>query len=193
MDIVLIIDNYDSFVYNIVQIVGKYGYRPVVVRNDELSVSAIGRMNPDKIIISPGPGTPEKREDIGISGDVIRVYGSKIPVLGVCLGHQIIGYVFGCRVRRAKMILHGKISKVVVINESILFRGLPREFFATRYNSLVVDNLSRELIVDAISYEDKEIMAMHHYKYPIYGVQFHPESIGTEFGEKIIENFLRFA
>jgi len=187
---VLIIDNYDSFVYNIAQIVGGLGYIPIVIRNDEITLSGVDRINPDKIIISPGPGTPERREDVGIAIDVIKTFGKHIPILGICFGHQMIGYAFGARIRKAKIVMHGKISRIRVINEVEIFRGVPKVFTATRYNSLVVDDVKPPLEVDAISEEDGEIMAIHHTKYPIYGVQFHPESIGTEIGVKIIKNFL---
>lgn len=191
MDITLIIDNYDSFVYNIYQIVGEFDSRPIVFRNDEISINTIERINPDRIIISPGPGTPEKIEDIGISLDVVRHFGKTIPMLGVCLGHQIIGYAFNAKIRKAKRIFHGKISNIVLINnDSKLFKGLPKEFNATRYHSLVIDDVKSPLVIDAMSSEDKEIMAIHHEEYPIYGVQFHPESIGTDIGKQIIKNFL---
>jgi len=189
-DIVLIIDNYDSFVYNIAQIVGELGYIPIVIRNDEITLSGIDRINPDRIIISPGPGTPEKREDVGISLDIIKTFGRYIPILGICFGHQIIGYAFGARIRKAKIVMHGKISRIRVINNTKIFSDTPKIFTATRYNSLVIDDVEYPLIVDAISEDDGEIMAIHHIDFPIYGVQFHPESIGTELGVKIFRNFL---
>ncbi len=189
-DVVLIIDNYDSFVYNIVQIVGELGYIPIVIRNDEITLSGVDRINPDKIIISPGPGTPEKREDVGISIDVVKMFGRYIPILGICLGHQIIGYAFGAKTRKSKRVMHGKLSRIRIINESKIFRGVSKVFEATRYNSLVIDEVRNPLTIDAISEEDGEIMAIHHNDYPIYGVQFHPESVGTGVGKRIIYNFL---
>ncbi|WP_338601542.1 aminodeoxychorismate/anthranilate synthase component II [Sulfolobus tengchongensis] len=192
MDLTLIIDNYDSFVYNIAQIIGELGSYPIVIRNDEISVKGIERIDPDRIIISPGPGTPEKQEDIGITLDVIRSFGKKIPILGVCLGHQAIGYAFGARIRRAKRVFHGKISNIIIVNNNVppLYYGVPKEFKATRYHSLVVDDVNSPLVIDARSSEDDEIMAIHHEEYPIYGVQFHPESVGTPIGYKILYNFL---
>ncbi|AFZ69888.1 glutamine amidotransferase of anthranilate synthase or aminodeoxychorismate synthase [Caldisphaera lagunensis DSM 15908] len=191
MDLTLIIDNYDSFVYNIYQYVAELGSRPIVLRNDEIKLESIEKINPDRIIISPGPGSPLIKEDIGISDDIIREFGNKIPILGVCLGHQIIGYVFNSIIRNARKIYHGKISKINIINnDSQIFKGIPKEIYGTRYHSLVIDEVKKPLIIDAISDEDKEIMAIHHEKYPIFGVQFHPESIGTAYGKQIIKNFL---
>jgi len=191
VDITLIIDNYDSFVYNIAQSVAELGTYPIVVRNDEITLSGVERINPDRIIISPGPGSPDKKEDIGIVIDVIRKLGKRIPILGICLGHQAIGYAFGAKIRRAKKVFHGKLSNIVLLNQSVpIFQGLPREFKATRYHSLVVDNVSSPLTIDARSKEDDEIMALHHEEFKIYGVQFHPESIGTSEGQKIFYNFL---
>lgn len=190
MEIVLIIDNYDSFVYNIAQYIAELGAMPIVVRNDEISVKGIERMDPDKIIISPGPGTPEKKSDVGVSIDVVRHLGKHTPILGVCLGHQVIGYVFGAKIRRARTIMHGKIDTVEIVNQTPIFANMPKRFRATRYNSLVIDNTPAELVVDAISLTDGEIMSIHHVEYPIYGVQFHPESIGTDYGKTILKNFL---
>lgn len=190
MDITLIIDNYDSFVYNIAQSVGELGTYPIVIRNDEIALSGVERMNPDRIIISPGPGSPDKKEDIGIVIDVIRNLGKKIPILGICLGHQAIGYAFGARIRRAKKVFHGKVSNILHNSNSSLYFGIPQEFKATRYHSLVIDDVKSPLIIDAISKEDNEIMAIHHSDLRIYGVQFHPESIGTAIGQKIFYNFL---
>jgi len=190
LELILVIDNYDSFVYNIAQIVSELGAIAIVVRNDEISLSAIDRINPDKIIISPGPGTPEKKEDIGISLDIIKRYCKSIPILGICLGHQVIGYAFGAKIRRARTIMHGKIDTIKILNEDTLLKGIPKIIKATRYNSLVIDNVSKELVIDAISLNDGEIMAIHHVEYPIYGLQFHPESIGTEHGKQILKNFI---
>ncbi|MEM0373465.1 MAG: aminodeoxychorismate/anthranilate synthase component II [Sulfolobaceae archaeon] len=189
MDLTLVIDNYDSFVYNIVQYVAELGSRPIVIRNDEISLSGVERIEPDRIIISPGPGTPEKKEDIGIVIDVIRKLGKRIPILGICLGHQAIGYAYGARIRRAKKIYHGKISKIKHFQNSVLFTEIPEIFEATRYHSLVIDNPTELLKITAISLEDNEIMGIEHREYKIFGVQFHPESIGTSVGYKIFYNF----
>ncbi|MCY0860125.1 MAG: aminodeoxychorismate/anthranilate synthase component II [Sulfolobaceae archaeon] len=189
-DITLIIDNYDSFVYNLAQIVGELGSTPIVLRNDDISVKVVERINPDRIIISPGPGTPEKVEDVGISNEIVKVYGSRIPILGVCLGHQVIGYVFGAKIRRARKVFHGKLSKIKLKSDASIYHQVPSEFYATRYHSLVVDDVKYPLVVDAYSEEDNEIMAIHHVEYPIFGVQFHPESVATSVGKKIIYNFL---
>lgn len=190
MDLTLIIDNYDSFVYNIAQIVGELGSYPIVIRNDEITVKGVERINPDRIIISPGPGSPDKKEDIGIVIDVIRQLGKRIPILGICLGHQAIGYAFGAKIRRAKKVFHGKISRIRHNSTTILYDGIPQEFEATRYHSLVIDEVKEPLVIDAYSLEDNEIMGVHHVEYKIFGVQFHPESVGTPLGKKILYNFL---
>ncbi len=190
MKLILIVDNYDSFVYNIAQIVGELGGAPIVVRNDELSIKAVERIDPDAIIISPGPGTPERREDIGVSIDIVKRFYRSTPILGICLGHQIIGYAFGSRIRRARTIMHGKISQIEILSDVEIFRGVPKIIKATRYHSLVVDSPPPEMIVAAMSIDDEEIMALAHTKYHVYGVQFHPESIGTKYGKKILKNFI---
>jgi len=189
MDLTLIIDNYDSFVYNIAQYVAELGSRPVVVRNDEISVKAIERMRPDRIIISPGPGSPINPRDVGISPDVVTHFAGKVPILGVCMGHQVIGVVFGAKVRRARQIMHGKTS-VVKHMGGPLYVGVPEQFVAMRYHSLVIDDVPSQLIVDAVSLDDGEIMGIRHVEYPVFGVQYHPESIGTEVGKRILKNFL---
>ncbi|MCY0850895.1 anthranilate synthase component II [Sulfuracidifex metallicus] len=191
-DLVLIIDNYDSFVYNIAQAIGDLGAIPVVIRNDEITLSGIRRMSPDKIIISPGPGTPERKEDVGVVPDLIMEIGEEgIPILGICLGHQTIGYVFGSKIRKARKVYHGKVSEIKLINKDVvLFSGIANTFNGTRYHSLVIDDIKDPLLVDAVS-EDNEIMAIHHNKLNIFGVQFHPESVGTDVGYKIFFNFLK--
>jgi len=189
-DITLIIDNYDSFVYNIAQLIGELGSYPIIIRNDEITLKGVERLNPDRIVISPGPGSPDKKEDIGIVNDVIKYLGRRIPIFGVCLGHQAIGFTFGAVIRRAKTIYHGKISKIVHSSSSTLYDGIPNRFEATRYHSLVIDNVKEPLVIDAYSEEDKEIMGVHHVEYRIYGVQFHPESVGTGYGRRIFYNFL---
>ncbi|MGC8773003.1 MAG: anthranilate synthase component II [Conexivisphaera sp.] len=189
-DVTLIIDNYDSFVYNIVQIVGSLGSRPLVVRNDEITVDGIRRMGPDRIVISPGPGTPERREDVGISEDVVRELGHEIPILGICMGHQVIGHAFGARISRARRIVHGKRSPVLVKRRSRIFEGVPGRFMATRYHSLVLRDVAKPLVVTAVSEDDGEVMSVEHEDAPIFGVQFHPESIATEYGPRILGNFV---
>lgn len=187
---ILVIDNYDSFTYNLVDYIGKLSDLPIkVVRNDQIGVNEIARLEPSYIVISPGPKAPK---DAGISKDVIAAYGHRIPILGVCLGHQAIGEVFGGEVIRAKQPMHGKTS-MVLHREDPLFEGIPNPFQATRYHSLVINTmkLPDELQPIAFSVDDTEIMAVKHKDYPVYGVQFHPESIYTLEGLKIIENFLR--
>jgi len=186
---ILVIDNYDSFTYNLVQILGKYGEKFIVVRNDKISLSRIKKMNPEKILISPGPGRPERS---GITCEVIKNFFDKKPILGVCLGHQAIGYVFGARIVSARRIMHGKVS-LVFHDCKKMFKGIVNPLKAVRYHSLVIDRhtLSREFIVCAES-DDKEVMGIRHRRYPLFGVQFHPESVLTEEGEKIVRNFIKF-
>lgn len=187
---ILVIDNYDSFVYNLVQYLGEMGETLKVFRNDKLSLSDIDELAPEKIIISPGPGRPE---DAGISCSLIREFAGKIPMLGVCLGHQCIGYAFGGEVVRAERIMHGKTS-LVYHNQRDLFEGIANPFEATRYHSLIVkaDTLPGRL--EVIAHTDrKEIMGIKHTDYPIWGVQFHPESILTKEGKKLLKNFLEIA
>ena len=183
----LVIDNYDSFTYNLVQYFGELGAEMKVVRNDEISVADIEELAPDHILISPGPCTPK---EAGISCEVIEQYGGKIPILGVCLGHQSIGQVFGGDVVRAQQLMHGKTSEVYHEAQSV-FRGLPSPFQATRYHSLVIDpgSLPESLEVTART-EDGVIMGVQHKTKCIHGVQFHPESILTENGKAILQNFL---
>lgn len=184
---ILFIDNYDSFVYNLVQYVGSIYGNLRIFRNDEISVDEIEKLSPSGIIISPGPGWPK---DAGISEEVIRRFYTKVPILGVCLGHQAIGEVFGAKIIHAKKIMHGKTS-IIVHNQQGIFKDIPIPFKATRYHSLVIDpaTLPSELEVTATS-EDEEIMGIRHKEYPLFGVQFHPESIATEYGTKIIKNFV---
>jgi len=183
----LMIDNYDSFTYNLVQYLGEMGQELKVVRNDRMTVAQIRRLAPDAIVISPGPGTPQ---DAGVSVAVVRELAGRIPILGVCLGHQAIGYAFGCRIVRAKCLMHGKTS-MIYHNKKDIFRGLPVPFEATRYHSLIIEprSLVPELEVTAWTRE-KEIMGVRHRKFPVFGVQFHPESIMTAHGKKLLKNFL---
>ena len=187
---ILVIDNYDSFVYNLVQYIGELGAEPLVYRNDATTVEAIRDLEPDAILISPGPGRPE---DAGISCEVIREIGGQIPLLGVCLGHQAIGQVFGGHVVRAPSLMHGKTSSVDHLGVGVL-RGLPNPFVATRYHSLVIDpnTMPAELEVTARTV-DAIVMAVRHRDRAIEGVQFHPEAILTEGGHSIIANFLAMA
>jgi anthranilate synthase/aminodeoxychorismate synthase-like glutamine amidotransferase len=186
---ILVIDNYDSFTYNIVQYLGELGAKIVVYRNDQITIGEIKKMKPEKILISPGPGEPK---DAGISEEVIKTFGPKIPILGVCLGHQAIGEVFGGKIVRATSIMHGKTSLIKHSAKGV-FKGISNPFEATRYHSLVVERKSfpRSLeIVAETKDKDKEIMGLKHKKYPVYGVQFHPESILTAEGMKLLKNFL---
>jgi anthranilate synthase/aminodeoxychorismate synthase-like glutamine amidotransferase len=188
---VLVIDNYDSFTYNIVQELAELGAEPTVARNDAWTVEQVRDFAPDGIVISPGPGSPENARDIGISNDVIRELGPSTPLLGVCLGHQCIGYVFGARIVRAPELLHGKISQIYHRGEGVL-DGLPIPFEATRYHSLIVEraSLPHELKVTAETH-DEIVMAVRHREYPIEGVQFHPESVLTTEGMRLLRNFLK--
>lgn len=184
----LVIDNYDSFTYNLVQYFGELGAEMKVVRNDAMSIDEIRELAPDQILISPGPCTPT---EAGISCDVIRKFGKTTPILGVCLGHQSIGQVFGGDVIRAEKLMHGKTSLVYHMGQSI-FKGLPNPITATRYHSLIV---KRETLPDCLDItaetEDGTIMGIQHREYPIHGVQFHPESILTQDGMKMLKNFLK--
>jgi anthranilate synthase/aminodeoxychorismate synthase-like glutamine amidotransferase len=189
----LLIDNYDSFTYNLAQYLGELGADVKVVRNDALGVGDVGAMAPERIVISPGPCTPN---EAGVSLDVIRQYAGKIPILGVCLGHQAIGQAFGGRIVRAPVVMHGKISRIFH-DEKGLFEGVENPFSATRYHSLVIEPQSCPdvLEITAKTWSD-EIMGVRHKKYantatPVEGVQFHPESIMTEAGKKLLGNFLR--
>ncbi len=183
----LVIDNYDSFTYNLVQYFGELGAEQVVKRNDEITLEEIAEMKPERIVISPGPCTPK---EAGISSDVIRQFGKTTPIFGVCLGHQCIGDVFGGDVVRAGRLMHGKTSPILH-NGTSVFKGLPSPFEATRYHSLLV---KRETFPDCLEITaetaEKEIMGLRHREFPIHGVQFHPESILTLEGKRLLQNFL---
>jgi anthranilate synthase component 2 len=185
----LMIDNYDSFTYNLVQYLGELGQDVRVYRNDEISVEEIERMSPERIVISPGPCTPN---EAGISVDVVSTFAGRVPVLGVCLGHQAIGQAYGGKIVHARALMHGKTS-MIHHNEQGVFRGLPNPFEATRYHSLVVD---RETFPDCLEVtawtDDDDIMGMRHRELDVEGVQFHPESILTEEGKKLLKNFLDY-
>ncbi len=187
---ILMIDNYDSFTYNLVQYLGELGEDLVVRRNDQITVRGVKRARPSSIVISPGPGGPE---DAGVSNELIRAFAGTIPILGVCLGHQCIGAVFGGEVVRAKRLMHGKTSRIFHAG-SALFAGLPNPFDATRYHSLIVkrETLPQALAVTAWT-DQKEIMGLQHRRLPVYGVQFHPESILTSAGKDLLRNFLTLA
>jgi anthranilate synthase/aminodeoxychorismate synthase-like glutamine amidotransferase len=190
VSVILVIDNYDSFTYNLVHMLEEFD-EVKVMRNDRITVNDIAIMAPEKIIISPGPGRPD---DAGVSKNVIEYFKDKISILGVCLGHQCIGEVFGSKVVEADRIVHGKVSAILKSQTEAadsLFKGIKDAFAATRYHSLIVDkqSLSNELEILAESNEG-EIMALKHRRYPVYGVQFHPESILTEAGREIIKNFI---
>lgn len=189
---ILVIDNYDSFVYNIAQILGELGAEPIVVRNNQITLEDIKAMNPDGIVISPGPGHPADRRYFGVCTDVITELGPKTPVLGVCLGHQGIVHAFGGKVINAKKVRHGKTSSIQFTAEDRLFESVANPFKATRYHSLVADQneIPGCLEVTARALDDGEIMGIRHKKYPIEGVQFHPESVLTSEGRRILSNFL---
>ncbi len=189
---ILILDNYDSFVYNLVQYVGMQGAKPKVYRNDSITVSEVSsKLKPDGIIISPGPGNPSNERDFGVCTEVLETLSHEIPTFGICLGHQGIGHVYGAKISHAGEIMHGKTSKIDH-NGKDLFEGLPNPIEATRYHSLVIskDSMPKNLEVTAISLDDGEVMGIRHKKYPIFGVQFHPESIKTTDGIRIVKNFL---
>lgn len=185
---ILVIDNYDSFTYNLVQELGELGAELYVARNDQITLEDIRALNPSHIVISPGPGTPD---DSGISLAVIEAFGPTTPLLGVCLGHQSIGQVFGGVVKRAPKLMHGKTSRIRHNGEGI-FAGLDQDFQATRYHSLVVEEATLPAVLEITARsEDGEIMGLRHRQYPIVGVQFHPESILTPDGMKLLQNFLQ--
>ncbi len=189
---VLIIDNYDSFVYNLAQYVGELGGEPRVFRNDALSLAQVRDMAPDRIIISPGPGHPADKHYFGVCEKVLQEVSPEVPTLGVCLGHQGIGVAFGANVSGASRLMHGKTSRIIHDGQGVL-KGVKNPLEGTRYHSLAVekDDIPESLKVTALSLDDAEIMGLRHRKYPIEGLQFHPESITTEEGKKIIRNFLR--
>lgn len=191
---ILVIDNYDSFTWNLVQLLGELGADPVVRRNDEIDIAGIEALKPHRIVLSPGPCTPAQA---GISVEVVRRLGHRVPLLGVCLGHQAIGAAYGGRIVRAKRAMHGKVSPIAHDGEDV-FAGLPTPLRVTRYHSLVIEpaSLPASLAVtartDAAGFED-EIQAVRHREHPVRGVQFHPESIASEGGRRLLQNFLEAA
>ncbi|MBD1372443.1 aminodeoxychorismate/anthranilate synthase component II [Hazenella sp. IB182357] len=185
---ILMIDNYDSFTYNIVQYLGEMGHTIRVVRNDEIQVEEIERLNPEAIMISPGPCTPN---EAGISLDTVKVYAGKIPILGICLGHQTIAQAFGGKVIRADRLMHGKTSPIYH-DQKTIFAGIPSPYRATRYHSLIVDQASLPAEFEMTAHTDQgELMAIRHKRFPLEGVQFHPESIISEHGKTLFTNFLK--
>jgi len=186
---ILVIDNYDSFTYNLVQYLGELGADLQVYRNDKITAAEIKRLKPSSIVISPGPKWPK---DAGVSNEAILEFSGKIPILGICLGHQCIGEVFGGKVVLATRIMHGKTS-LVYHNQKTIFAGVENPFEATRYHSLLVDRGSLPACLEITAQtREKEIMGIKHKKYPVWGIQFHPESILTKVGKDILKNFLRF-
>ena len=185
---ILVIDNYDSFTYNLVQYLGELGADPKVYRNDAITIEQMLDLTPERIVISPGPGVPK---DAGVTIDAIRAFAGKIPILGVCLGNQAIGEAFGGRVVRASYLMHGKTSEICH-DSATIFRGLPYRFKATRYHSLIVE---KETLPDSLEVSattpDGLIMGLRHREFQIEGVQFHPESVMTEHGKKLLQNFLK--
>jgi anthranilate synthase component II len=189
---ILVIDNYDSFTFNLVQYLGELGEVPQVYRNDQISVDAVGAMRPSAIVLSPGPCTPA---DAGVTIPVIRAWGATVPMLGVCLGHQAIGEAYGGRVVRAERVMHGKTSQIVHDGTG-LFAGIPSPFEVMRYHSLIVEreSLPAELQITAVAADDPtEIHALQHRSHPVWGVQFHPESVLTQHGRHLLSNFLAMA
>ncbi|HDY73214.1 MAG TPA: aminodeoxychorismate/anthranilate synthase component II [Candidatus Jorgensenbacteria bacterium] len=182
---ILLIDNYDSFTYNLCQLIGRLGFDVVVKKHDEITLEEIEVLKPERIIISPGPKRPE---DAGVSMDVINHFYKTIPILGVCLGHQCIGQLFGTKVVHAKEVLHGKTSEVSHGGKGI-FEGIKNPFLVARYHSLAIEKVPEEFNLRAWT-NDKEIMAIQHKKYSLYGIQFHPESFMTDGGDKLMNNFL---
>jgi anthranilate synthase component II len=185
---ILLIDHYDSFTYNLYQFLGELGEEIEVVRHDKFNLNDIEKVKPKAIVLSPGPGNPK---DIDQTIELIQKYHQTIPILGICLGHQAIGYAFGALITRANQIKHGKVSNITH-NGTKLFSGLSQPLEVMRYHSLVIkrDSLPSSFETLAVSLDDQEIMAIKHNDYPLYGIQFHPESIGTKHGKKILENFL---
>jgi anthranilate synthase/aminodeoxychorismate synthase-like glutamine amidotransferase len=187
---ILMIDNYDSFTYNLVHYFGELGEKVLVFRNDKITLEEVGKLDPDVIVVSPGPCTPK---EAGISVDLIKEFAGRIPILGVCLGHQSIGYAFGGHIVRAQRLLHGKTSQIYH-DEKGIYEGVPDPFEATRYHSLLIEKESLPDKLEVSAWTDEgEIMGVRHKEYLIEGVQFHPESILTKHGKDLLRNFIRIA
>ena len=189
---ILVLDNYDSFTYNLVQYLGELGAAPTVRRNDEITTDEVERLNPAGIVVSPGPGTPDKA---GISTALVARLAGRCPILGVCLGHQAIGEAFGGRIVRAGRIMHGKTSPIVHSGRGV-FTGLPSPLIAMRYHSLMLEPATMPAALEVTAWtgdrsRGSEIMGIQHREHPVFGVQFHPESVGTDLGKRLIVNFLR--
>ena len=192
-DRLVVIDNYDSFTYNLVQYFGELGYDPLVFRNDQIELDQLKELKPSYLVISPGPGTPEDSRYFGLSLRVLKSLSIKIPTLGVCLGHQGIAAAYGAKIIQAPELFHGKTSKIYH-NKTGIFSGIKTPFTAARYHSLIIDkeSITSELEITAWG-PDEQIMGVRHLRYPIYGVQFHPESILTENGKELLNNFLNLS
>ena len=184
---ILVIDNYDSFTYNLVQYLGELGVKQTVVRNDQITIEEIRKLKPEAIVISPGPCTPK---EAGVSVDVVRELHKDIPILGVCLGHQAIGEAFGGNIVKASSVMHGKTS-LIEHNGTGVFKSVASPFQGTRYHSLIIERATLPSSLDVTAWtDDGTIMGVQHKQYPVFGVQFHPESIATQHGKKILKNFL---
>jgi para-aminobenzoate synthetase component 2 len=185
--VILVIDNYDSFTYNLVQYLGELGAEVAVYRNDAISIEGIRELKPERLLISPGPGTPDTA---GVTLEAVHAFAGRLPILGVCLGHQAIGQAFGGKVVRAPYLMHGKMSEICH-DSATVFRGLPYRFKATRYHSLIIEKASLPAMLEvSATTPDGIIMGLRHRDFPIEGVQFHPESVMTEHGRTLLENFL---
>ena len=185
---ILLLDNYDSFTFNLEQYVGKFNSNIMVIKNDDLTLTEIKKLALSHIIISPGPGN---QFNTGVAINLIEALKGKTPILGICLGHQTIAHCFGAKIVKSKTIMHGKTSSIIHNKKSIIFKNIPEKFTATRYHSLVIDSKYKNTEINITSWsDDKEIMSIEHKKLPIYGIQYHPEAILTEHGEQLIENFL---
>ncbi len=184
----LMIDNYDSFTYNLVQYLGELGCEVVVKRNDEIKLEDVRKIKPEGVVISPGPCTPR---EAGVSVELVKEFYRELPILGVCLGHQSIGVAFGGRIVKAKRLMHGKSSDIFHTGEGV-FEGLPNPFSAVRYHSLVIERESLPDVLKLTAWsEDGDIMGVQHREYPVFGIQFHPESVLSQFGKEVLKNFLR--
>ena len=185
---ILLLDNYDSFTFNLKQYVGKFNSDIRVIKNDELTLEEIKKLSLSHVIVSPGPGN---QFNTGVTIELINEFQGKTPILGICLGHQTIGHCFGAKIVKSKTIMHGKTSSIIHNKKSIIFKNIPEKFRATRYHSLVIDGNSKNTDMTITSWsDDGEIMSIEHKNLPIYGIQYHPEAILTEYGEQLIENFL---